>query len=153
MPFITAIPPVLFVVLAIVLWSGQNIIIEAQFAKKVSTLPLMTILAGVYFTLCAITWIISEQFKIQFMYPSKEQIKLISVCAVIAFVAEFCYLFAYNRNASAITITTVMIMLPVTVSLLTLIIIKKTPTFPQMCAWIFASLAVVILSLFTSKQS
>ncbi|MBI4020886.1 MAG: hypothetical protein HY369_01450 [Candidatus Aenigmarchaeota archaeon] len=133
--------PVLFALLAILLYAPMNVVME----RRLSHLDPLSILLVSYPVMFGCILLARAAQGAPAKTAAVPTDYLIAAGAgVLWFLADWCYIQAYHAKGSAVAVTTVAVLLPAAAAVVSLLWSGNLPAPRQVLAWVLAAVVVVL---------
>ncbi|MDD5252147.1 MAG: EamA family transporter [Patescibacteria group bacterium] len=133
-----------FVLLAVLFYAIQNVILERRLAQI--SPAVIVLFSGVQLAVMAgLVIVFREQFGMkELVWPSGWKVAILLGTAALLFLADFCYVSAYNAGGRVALVTTCVTLVPVAASLINA---ATGGGWPSLRQWLGCTLAVAAVIL------
>lgn len=137
--------PAFYMLVAVTFYASQNVIIERKLAKISPVANIVFFYIGVL-ALAGTLVVFRKQWGLNLTMPQNSHVWMLILCGVMLFIADYFLFSAYHSGGSLATVTIVGALFPAIASIIQAVSGGGLPTVRELIAWIFAVIAVVLLS-------
>lgn len=136
---------VLLAIIALILCAVQNTIIERKLSQ-ISPLVYMALSQSIIFTLSLSGLFFYHKLDPNIIMPQGNQYWFLAICGILIFFSGLCFFGAYHSGGSLIVVATILSLVPIVASLIKFAAGGGLPNGNQLLGWLFALIAVILIS-------